>query len=107
MDSAAKRAVESGSAPYSTSGPRAAATRPEPTPMVRARPIGSSISAARSAATRQARTATTELANTETTCAARNQLAAPAIAAGMASSSDGSGIQTSNAARGTTSGGVP
>ncbi len=45
--------------------------------------------------------ATAELASTDTTCAARNQLAVPARATGIASSKDGSGIQISNAARGT------
>ena len=87
-----------------TSGPRTAATRPVPTPIVRARPAGSRISAATSAPRRQAIAATAEPASTDTTCAARNQLAVPASATGIACTSDGSGIHISNAARGTISG---
>ena len=102
----AKRAVESGRAPYMTSGPSRLATAPVPMPRVRARPTGSRISAAASAPRRHASTATVEPAMTETTCAARNQLAVPATAIGRAARRDGRGIQTSKAARGTVSGWV-
>ena len=64
-ESAANRAVESGSAPYTTSGPRKQATTPVPTPSVRARPTGSFISAATSAPRRHASAATTEPTTTD------------------------------------------
>ena len=102
----AKSAVESGSIPYTTSGPSRHATRPVPTASVRARPGGSFISAATSAPSRHASAAAIALTTTENTWAARNQFAAPASHTGTAAISVGSGSHTSNAARGTSRGGV-
>ena len=105
-ESAAKRAVESGSIPYTTSGPRKPATTPVPTASVRARPTGSFISAAMSAPRRHASAATAALTTTDIAWAARNQFAAPASQTGIAARKVGSGSHTSKAARGTSSGGV-
>ena len=98
--------MESGSIPYTTSGPRKLATTPVPTASVRARPTGSFISAATSAPRRHASAATAALTTTDIAWAARNQFAAPASQTGIAARKVGSGIHTSKAARGTSSGGV-
>ena len=66
-ESAAKSAMESESAPYTTSGPRKHATTPVPTASVRARPTGSFISVATSAPSRHASAAPIALTTTEKT----------------------------------------
>ncbi len=100
----ANGAVESGSAPYRTSGRYTAVARPVPSASVRARPVGSPRSSATSAASRQARTGTSDATSTDDTCAAANVV--PRIAIVTAARNVGSGSQTSNAGRGNTSGGV-
>jgi hypothetical protein len=97
--------VESGSDEWSKSGRYTAVVRPAPTARVRARPAGSSSSRAASAASRQARTGTSDPMRIDETCAAANVW--PTIAIGIAARNVGSGSQTSKAARGTSSGGVP
>ena len=78
--------------------------RPVPTARVRARPAGIARSSATSAASRQARTGTSAPMSTLLTWAAWKPCRK---GIGTAARNVGSGSQTSNAARGNWSGGVP